>query len=208
MNDILQELLPLIEALARSIARSYPGVEQDDMYQALCLFVLQHGQDLDPANEASCRYVLTKAAHVYAGEQRAEALGNTAQYNYRPDDVRRILETGSLDDDREQWVHVHVPHDARSLKGNAALEVTLDVRRALDELAYVHYEAIHSRYVLGEVPLAGSAGRKALDRAVERLVETLNGYSDERLRMHLDGYVGSRRAIGNAQALAKIREAY
>lgn len=208
MSDTLTQLLPLIEALARSTARSYPGVEADDIYQEVCLFVLQHGQDLDVENESGCRYILSRAANIYADGERAAQLHNTSQYNYRPQDVRRILET-ALDDDRENWPNTHVPDDAKSIKGSAALEVTLDIRQALGELAHADYSAIRARYSLGLVPEAGSAERKRLDRAIDRLTEQLNGYSQERLRaMNARGYPGSRRVVSNAQAQATIGEAY
>lgn len=209
MSDTLTALLPMIEPLSRSTARSYPGVEADDIYQELCLFVLQHGNNLDVENEGGCRHILSRAAHMYASAERAAALGNTCQYNYRPQDVRKILETGALNDDREAWLLVHVPEDAKSLKGSAAIEVTLDIRQAMEELAYTDRLAIYFRYHDGVVPDATSAERKRLDRAVDRLTEQLNGFSAERLRrMEMRGYPGARRVITNAAAQAQISEGY
>lgn len=208
MSDNLTALLPLIEPLSRSVAQSYPGVMADDIYQELCLFVLQHGSNLDTENEPGCRHILGRAAHIYAGKERAAGLSATCQYNYRPQDVRRILET-ALSDDREAWPHCHVPEDAKSLKGSAAIEVTLDVRMALEELPYTDASALLSRYRDGEVPDPTSAERKRLDRAVDRLCEALNGFSAERLRrMNARGFPGARRVISNAQAQAVIGEGY
>lgn len=208
MSDTLAALLPLIEPLSRSVARSYPGVDADDIYQELCLFVLQHGNSLDVENEAGCRHILGRTAHIYAGQERSASLTATCQYNYRPQDVRKILET-ALNDDREAWPHCHVPEDAKSLKGSAAIEVTLDIRMAMEELPYADACALLSRYRDGEVPDPTSAERKRLDRAVDRLCEALNGFSAERLRrMHARGFPGARRVISNAQAQASISEGY
>lgn len=208
MSDTLVALLPLIEPLSRSVARSYPGVMADDIYQELCLFVLQHGDSLDIENEGGCRHILARAAHIYAAGERAASLTATCQYNYRPQDVRKILET-ALNDDREAWPHCHVPEDAKSLKGSAAIEVTLDIRAAIEELPYADASALFSRYRDGEVPDPTSAERKRLDRAVDRLCEALNGFSAERLRrMQVRGYPGARRVISNAQAQAVIGEGY
>lgn len=208
MSDTLTALLPLIEPMSRSVSRSYPGVEADDIYQELCLFVLQHGDSLDVENESGCRHILARAAHIYAGAERAAGLSATCQYNYRPQDVRKILET-ALNSDRESWPHCHVPEDAKSLKGSAAIEVALDIRMALEELACTDASALRSRYQYGEVPDPTSAARKRLDRAVDRLCEALNGFSAERLRaMNARGFPGARRVISNAQAQATIGEAY
>lgn len=208
MSDVLTALLPLIEPMSYSVARSYPGVEADDIYQELALFVLQHGQGLDVENEPGCRYILGRVAQMYAGGERAAMLHATSQYNYRPEDVRKILET-ALNDDRAAWPHCHVPDDAKSIKGSAALEVALDIRMALEELDYEDYQVIVGRYRDDIVPEPTSAERKRLDKAVERLCEALNGFSAERLRaMSTRGFPGARRAMSNAQSQAVIGEAY
>ncbi|MGI5245459.1 hypothetical protein [Dactylosporangium sp. CA-139066] len=205
MSDTLMTLLPVIESASRAVAREYPGVDSDDVYQSLCVWVLENASYLKTDEVAGCRYILYRAAHIIARKERTEALQSCVQYDYTPADVRKILETAF--DDSETWLKAHVPADGASLKatGMDGIEVTLDIRAAVAELGEGDASAIFSRYADGIVPEAGSAERKRLDRAVHKLTELVNTYSVSQAEaLAMRGHPGSRRAMSNAAAQALI----
>ncbi len=199
--EILTELIPMVESVARTVAREYPGVDHEDLYQDMCLWVLEHGGSLKIEEEKGTRYIIYRAAHILAGQERAEQLRMTAQYNYRPADVRRILETAF--GGREEWLQSFVPDDAASIKstGTDGLDVTIDVRTAIEEMSPEDAEIIMSRYARGLVPDPNSAERKRLNRAVDRLCESINSYTRQRAeKLAITGHPGARRVITNAHA--------
>ncbi len=206
MSEELVELLPVIEAIAPSVARGYPGVDKDDLYQELCVWVLENGHRLDLGHAAGCRYILNRAAHIFCKRERAAQLQRHSQYNYRPADVRKMLEAAMSGDPLER-LDTHVPADAASAKetGTDGLDLAMDVRVSADSLPEADQKSIYGRYVLGVVPEADSAERKRLDRAVDRLTDELNSYSSGRLGTpSIAGHPGSRRARSNASALAAL----
>jgi DNA-directed RNA polymerase specialized sigma24 family protein len=209
MSNTFSELLPIVEQASRSVARDYPGVDADDIYQELCVFVLENERYLKPEETAGTRYILYRAAHIYARKERAAGLFASVQYDYRPSDVRAILETAFSEP--EMWLDAQVPDDAVSRKtsGVDGLDVTLDVRNALRELSPVDHGAIFGRYADGVVPEAGSAERKRLDRAVHRLTEAVNTFTLDRTEaMAMRGHPGSRRVISNATARASVSRGF
>jgi hypothetical protein len=201
-------LLPVIDPASRTVARDYPGVDSDDLYQSLCLWVLENEKWLKVDEEAGCKYIIYRAAHILARQERTESLHNCAQYDYRPADVRKILETAF--DEPENRLQAFVPEDASSWKktGMDGIEVTLDIRAAVDELGVIEADSIVSRYRDGIVPEADSSERKRLDRAVHKLTDLVNSYSAKRAEvMAVRGHPGSRRAMSNAAARASIGRA-
>jgi hypothetical protein len=207
-NEALMLLLPTVDAASRTVARDYPGVDSDDLYQSLCLWVLENAKWLKTDEEAGCKYIIYRAAHIIARQERAESLHRCAQYDYRPADVRKILE--SVFEPAENRLQAHVPDDGASLKktGMDGIEVTLDVMAAVDELGIIEADAIVSRYRDGIIPDADSSERKRLDRAVHKLTDLVNSYSAQHSEnLALRGHPGSRRAMSNASARAAIGRA-
>ena len=204
-RQALEHFLLDIAGIAKSVARKYPGVEQDDLYQGLAEWLLKNGHRLKLEETKGCKYILTRAAHIMAGQERADALLKSVQYSYKSEDVRRILETVFFDP--ELWMHAHVPEDAESIKyGTDALDVTFDVQLALRHLPILDSQSIFDFFCLGKVPAPNSAERKRLDRAVSKLTDVLNSYEGlRREQKAFSGGPGSRRVITNAQATATIQ---
>ncbi|GIG57374.1 hypothetical protein Lfu02_17460 [Longispora fulva] len=192
-------LRPVIASVARKYASEYPGVEREDISQELHLFALENAKSFVDKENANFRFIFERAARRYCGKSRAQGLTISAQYGYRPEDVRRILETYVAP---EQWPNTHVPDDARSLKPHAdPLDMCADVALSLAGLDEDDRQILHSRYVLGEVPDNSSAARKRLNKAVDRLTAAMNSFKGEwHAERATRGFPGSRSAVSNATA--------
>lgn len=189
-----------IRSVATRTAQGFPDIDVDDLSQDLLVFVLEKEGALEGRDEPLIRAVLNRAAHTFAWNQRKQHLQLTAQYAYRTDDVRRVLEKLAS---YSNWEKMPVPDDARSLKGNDSVEISSDVKMAFDKMTHRPYrDAIVSRYVKGEVPEKGSADSKRLSRAIACLTDILNyGYDST----DHEG-PGARTAVNNATAQYRIRE--
>lgn len=197
MSMTLEEITPVIKGAARKVTFDYPEVEYEDLTQELYLTFLQYQDTIRSEDEGGNPSALfNKIARQIASRIRTESLRATSQYNYRPSDLRRILETVY---NQEMWPHAVVPEDAISIKGNDPIEISSDVAAALDRLPDVYRQAIEKRYKFGEVPTNGTYERKRLNLAISALADTLNSYRG------YDTGPGSRRVVSNATAQVMIR---
>lgn len=199
MEDYLQ-WEERIRSVASRTAQNFPDIDVEDLSQDLMMFVLEKEGALEGRDEPLIRAALNRAAHTFAWNQRKQHLQLTAQYAYRTDDVRKVLEKLSS---YANWEKMPVPDDARSLKGNDSVEISSDVKMAFDKMTHKPYrDAIVSRYGKGVVPAQGSAESKRLSRAIACLTDILNYGYDSTDRAG----PGSRTAVNNATAQYRIRE--
>ncbi len=183
----------MVERTAKFVARDYPNVEWQDVAQELYLFLLEKSGKMKSPDQPFAANVLTKQARLVCQRERAQHNYVTSQYFYRNSDVRKILQTVY---DRKDWEEAHVPEDARSEFRDDRLEVSADVKRALQELNHSDQEVLFRRYALGEDMTDGTF-RQQVSRAVKSLTETLNSYRFERKERRGPG---SRKVINNASA--------
>lgn len=183
----------IVAKTSRFVARDFPDVSSDDLFQDLMMYVLSNKNLRNPDGEhvASGLY---KRCVKFAWEYRKQSLYLTSQYSYRTSDVRKILET--LFDYRD-WTHSFLPDDARSLSDDDRLVVNSDVKRAYETLSEIYQVSIFKRYALKQIPTA-TGDKERLRRAVERMADYLNFYKSVTPRSH-EG-PGSRRVISNATA--------
>lgn len=189
----------LIERAARFVANDFPEVEREELVQELWTFVLS-----TPSlnhETAGVKGILEKAATLRAWEYRKEGLHLSAQYQYRPSDVRKLLEDSF--GDMTRWEGSFVPEDARSEERFDAVIMRLDVREALRRLPLQYAEAIYDKFAEGIDPKDG-AGRTRLSRAVARLADVLNHYNLTPDDMRIAGHPGSRKAMTNAQGQSQM----
>lgn len=171
MSKDITPWLDTIENISRSVAYDYPCVEKDDVYQHLCLMILQE-QSLSNPDQEGVVGTLFKIAKRYAKQQRVEALHISVQYAYRPSDVRKILETLF---EYTEWMDGWVPEDAESIKDSAdSLDLHSDVSWAFSQLQKPQKEILYRRYGLRED--LDNSDRVRLSRATDKLVEVLNTY--------------------------------
>lgn len=192
----VEDLLQMIDRIARTVSNDYPDIEYDDVYQTLALFVVQNGKSIKSREEGgNPNWLLKRVAHSYAKKERTEQLALSIQYSYKASDVSKMLETAWNLEDIEK---THVPEDAISLAGNDALEVGSDVRAALSTLSYDDRVSLFKRYALKEVPDNASYERKRLNQATKNLTFALNSYRGR------GQYIGRRRVLSNASAQAIV----
>ena len=187
----------LVSKTARFVARDFPEVLEEDLFQDLMTYVLENKRLANPDIKGVTTALYRQAVRL-AWEWRKQALYMSAQYSYRTTDVRKILETLF---DRSDWEVSYLPDDAKSLSDDDRLIVNVDLKVAYDRISPVYREVLFDRYALGIIPAEG-APKKRLQRAIEALTDALNFYYDP--RDHTGP--GSRRAISNAAAAYKIQE--
>lgn len=192
----IDDMLPLIDRVAKYVAADYPDIYEDDMRQHLCLFIMQNGKSIRSKEEGgNPHWILRRVAHTFARTERTQQLATSMQYTYRLSDVQQILETAF---DIEDLQNTFVPEDAMSFSGNDAIEIGSDVRAALDRLSKADRIALFKRYALKEIPDNSSYDRKKLNVATKNLVFQLNSYRGR------GSYIGKRRVISNATAQAIV----
>lgn len=185
----------LVAKISASVARDFPGVDQDDISQHLYLTILTNRKNFKSPDNAGVTGALWRIAKDHATQLRAEALHLSAQYAYRPSDVRKILENTF---DRAEWFDTEVPEDARSLKDSAdELDLQSDIKWGWSQLHITEMQLVFRRYALKED--LGEADRRKLNRAIEKLVDVVNTYPRP-------GH--PRRAMTNARAQHIIGGSY
>lgn len=183
----------LIRKVSKRITWDFSTIDHEDIAQSLWEVVLI-GQL--PVDQPGLRSFLLRKGKALAWEIRMDQLKASAQYSYRTEDVRRLLEEleGSF-----------VPKDAREGEKDAmaALEVRVDLVLAYKQLPPDYQEAIRLRYADLLIPESGSADQKRLSRAVKRLADIMNSYY---IKTPLEGRPGSRQAISNRTAQYLLEE--
>lgn len=195
MEDLYTLWNETVVKTAHFVIRDFPGAELDDLIQDLWAFIFST-PSLKHPDEIGNTTILIRVAKTAAWKQRADSLWASVQYAYRPSDVRKILETVYSPED---WDHSFVPEDAQSIDQDDCLTVNSDILAAIKYLPREYQKALISRYKYGVTPESNSADYRRLNRAVVRLVDTLNTYRGR----PTDG-PGSRRAMSNAEALTLL----
>lgn len=200
-NKMVEELLPLIERVAKQVASDYPDVQWEDIRSGLCIFVMENAKSIKLRDEGgNPNWLLKRVAGTLCKEERAQQHRVSVQYSYKPSDVSRILETAFS---VEHLDKTYVPDDAVSLKhGSDSIELASDVRDAYGRLPLDLKESIFRRYALGEIPDNASYERKKLNRAVRELTRILNSYRGK------GPFTGRRTVMSNNAAHAVISRNY
>lgn len=200
-KTMVEELLPLIERIARQVASDYPDVSWEDIRSGLCLFVIENEKSIKLRDEGgNPNWLLKRVAGTLCKEERVSQLTLSPQYAYRPSDVSKILETAFS---VEHIDKTFVPEDAESMKaGTDEIEIASDIRDAYTRLPLDLKQSIFRRYALGEVPDNASYERKRLNRAVKELTRILNNYRGR------GPFTGRRTIMSNAAAHAVISRNY
>lgn len=196
-----EDLVDVIDRVAKRVAADYPDIEWVDVRQELALFVLTNGESIKLRDDGgNPTWLLNRVAQTYCLKVRTQHMSLSPQYAYRPSDVKKILETAFS---VENIMQTYVPDDAVSMKGLDEVEIASDVKAAYDRLNQEEKTAVFRRYALGEVPDNASYERKKLNAAIKKLTHKLNTYrgrgpDDRRMR----------RVMSNASANAALSENY
>lgn len=199
--EMVEELLPLIEKIARNVAADYPDVQWEDIRSGLCIFVMENAKSIKLREEGgNPNWLLKRVAGTLCKDERAQQHRTSVQYQYRPSDVSKILETAFS---VEHLDKTFVPEDAESLKsGSDEIEIGSDIRDGYGRLPLDLKQAIFKRYALGEIPDNASYDRKKLNKAIKELTRIVNNYRGR------GPFTGRRNVMSNASAHAVISRNY
>jgi DNA-directed RNA polymerase specialized sigma24 family protein len=192
----LEKAIKILSSAANVESSNDTSLERDDLYSESFLKYWKVRNEVKSVEEgghpvAFLRKIVSNVANV----MRADARMRSAQYTYRSSDVRAIL-TDALQGPSESSNVKNSDFDPDDFPN-----VRSDILACLFELSEDDRISIIMRYYYGYLSKNGSASRKRLDRAVDRLTSVMNNYRGNKL------FVGTRRAITNAHANAIIREA-
>jgi DNA-directed RNA polymerase specialized sigma24 family protein len=201
----------LARSVSKTIARSYPPVDADDIEQEVMLWAWSNQDRVRGWSEALFRTKFSEQAVTYARRERQERLHQTDFYYYRPDDVRAILPYFF---DSSTWGNIRPPEDDPIIYGakdSAApgqviyhndkangLVMVADIDDAWPVLNKTQRTALFLAFIDGP---GDAAERKREQRAVDSLTALLN----ENIRSRPVG-PGSRKVMTNAAGQAAIRE--
>jgi hypothetical protein len=160
------------------------------------LYILGNDKLVDPGENWVVRG-LNQYAKKRCWWYRKRALTISAQYAYRTSDIRRMLESGTL----ENSLYTELPADFETESFEDYVVASADITHAFLRLSTNYQTQIFRRYILGEVPI-GSTAEKRLSRAIERLTDIVNFY---KFGTNHQG-PGARKAISNARAAVIIAE--
>jgi len=183
-----------VEEVARFVASAYPDVDKEDLQQDLWVWVLEQERFSNPDDDG-CRTAMYWLARKKSAKYRAEHLSLSPQYCYRSDDIREIL---------DGWPNV-LTSDTTDRSFSEQVAVHSDVMWAFSQLSDNYREAIIDRYGADkEIPASGTAARKTLNRAINKLTDILNTYS----RTGVTAGPTVRRVLTNSQSRHRINENY
>lgn len=195
--------------VARKVAKEYPGIDPEDVEQAILLEVVRRENTYRHMSYEipQLYHHLRKYAQKYCNDERMSSYQWSDQYHYTTKEVRALCAEGLFD--REAFLD-KVYRDADLMANfDEIMARVADLQRAYSELREQDQNLIYRRYVIGES--LSSADKQACYRAIYHLADTINkGRSYRRggrrpeYYIDADGnltdYVGGRTAMSNAAA--------
>jgi hypothetical protein len=195
-------------SLSHKIARDYPGIEADDIEQAILTRVTEQESMFKRMNYPpdSLRKILHRFGVKYANDERLSALNLSDQYHYTIGEVRALC--GEALFDRDAFI-AKVEQDAEYAANFDEIAArTVDLQTAFAALRPEQRALISKRWVENEILTPNE--RKALSRTMDRLVQEINRGISKRsgksAREWHDG-PGARKATSNAAARALVADA-
>lgn len=210
MTEILKIAEPIIVRLSRKIARAFPLLEADDVAQEMRLVIGRDAESIaDEPEEDWARlvnYRAARAGNVYAMRERQYYQHQTSEWVYTPAEVREILSEHMFHGDSYLDAPKRPEGSNQTLTGDGMSIPLMDARTAFDAISEKDQSMILRRYNMGES--LDSAGRKAVERAVDRMTAAMNNDVSERFDHDGHDGPGSRTAMSNAQARALTSDNY
>lgn len=177
MDEMLEVWRPTVQRLSRFVAHDFPETDLEEVRAGLWEFICDNISLLNSPDQPGTVPALTRVAKELCWSQRKEQLQISAQYPYRPSDVRELLRYVF---ERETWSEAPVPDDAKSLKGNDGIEMCADISRAYASLSDLDRRAIFEAYGLDRLPEPKTPESRRLWKSIGRLVDALNSYGEVR----------------------------
>lgn len=187
-SEYLESIAPDIKRAAEKVARQFPSIEYDDIYQNLWVYVLETKTELIPGGGSAVGF-LVQEGQRQCGKELAERNPRPDAFYYSPKIVKKMLDSGLMFYD-----------DAGDICGRS------DMTTAFGTLGPREQELI----VLGcldknpDYTAHGSAKNRALHRAIDKLAMEMNRIGEGRSEWHrereISGYTGSRKTANQTQS--------
>lgn len=189
---------------ARKVARSYPGIDVEDIEQAICLRIAENEATFKRMGytPAGTFAILTNYGRKYANDERLSALHFSDQYHYSAKEIRKLC--GEALFDRDAFIASIEGEDFRA-DPEEVLARVVDLQTAYAAASESDRALINKRFLYGEALTPAEA--KAALRAVDRLTVSINVGKSRRARP-ADNRPGARKAMSNSAAQALTRKAY
>ncbi|AOT25497.1 sigma-K factor [Mycobacterium phage BabyRay] len=181
----LNDLLPVIQRAARSVAHQWPGVvERDDIQQSIYVRLLESEGSLNKvlAMDSKAQYrAIVGIGHQIASQERTDYAHYKGSYRYSVAEVKGLLKSGALKG-LELDPEVQRPTDEDGGGGGGGeskppvKDSVLDLRkalRALESRNQSYHDAIVKRYLLDEL-MEGQQEKDALKRGHTALTDEMN----------------------------------
>lgn len=209
----------MVQQIATELKRSFPMVERDDLVQELWLWLASHPDKVETwaadgkRGERFMAKALRRAGRGWAIGEKAAIVGYEVDdlYFYSTALLRELIPEAL---DRELWVEPGVVSETGKLsptgrpnEGGNRVAMLCDVRSSIEAGSTSDKEILWTHFGLGMdeeehalvLDVTIEALRTRIHRAVVRLQKRLGGPKP-------DGpYVGTRRVLSNAQAIAQTR---
>lgn len=173
-SDVIR-FTPIVEREAGSFARNYPGTDREDIQQEIWVRLIADWPKITEKAEnleAAVTSIAKKVAHSYCRGELASYELHSAQFVYTNSDVRALFKEAYFEP--SMWEQVPGPEN-KSLAVTDSNGVTValwDLREVFDSLSEADQVWIMRAYHQQEV-LDGN-GRKAVTRAIDKVVDGLN----------------------------------
>lgn len=222
--DLLDDLLPFIDRVARNTSSSYPGyVEFDDVRSELICWFLDNEHTVaklirDNESWQPMLYAtMAKTAHAFMQQHEADVNGYSTDdvYQYSTNAVRTLLEDAF---EYEDWQSFSTfgdgqPKSKRVGPTSDRVDMLIDVKRAVEQLTKSQAEIIYWRYkyridfdiIADSLGVSENAARKRLERAVGAVRKLLGKKSLADMR---NGWEAREPRMSTAQALTYQESIY
>lgn len=185
----LNDLLPVIQRAAKSVAFQWPGVvDEDDVYQDIWLRLAESDGSVEKilGMDGKAQYrAIVGIGHQLASGERSDLDHFKGSYSYSVYEVKDLLKMGILLDDP--------PASFRAERVDL-----VEALAALEKKTPQYAESVIERYFHSVIP-AANAAEVRLSRALTSLTDEMNKVSRTRHSERDDG-LGTRQILTSAQA--------
>lgn len=186
-----EKAIEMAEAIGRSVAREYPGVEAEDLSSEALVVLMEKYPLLVGKDAGYIHRVLMEAATSHAAKERYEYMLGTSAYIYRPSEVRALLKEVYWSPDLWEVPSGKDDYLSATVSADTVFVSVLDIQQAWSSLKRAYTDVLTRVFRDGHEP----GHSQEVTRAIDALTRQLN-WRVNRGRDH----EGSRTAMSNARA--------
>lgn len=188
--------IDMAKAVSRTVARSYPGIDADDIEQAIVTKCATNEATFKRMGygPAAMGNIFKRYGNEYANSERLSAYNFNSEYHYTVSEVRTLCQRMLFDADAFHESFDDIP-ELMSRFDDIMCRV-VDLQTAYNDATDADKELIRVKFLTDDEVTPAKA--RATQRAIDRLTLAINKGRSVRRGSH-DG-PGARQAISNAAA--------